>query len=197
MDLFEPLGERILQTVAVPFRRRPETWLVAFGAFGGLPSLLVIATHVVPDGAARIANLAVTPLLAGGCMVLFEPWRARRGDEVRRIDRFFHGSLFAQAFALVRYALAGRTDVPRARSRSPGTSAWAAASMATPCRHKRCRCTPSNRAPARSAVRRLARLPVAARISRRARPRRPKPNPATRVAMRAAIARPRADSRVQ
>ena len=34
-------------------------------------------------------------------------WRARRGDDVLRIDRFACGYLFALSLALVRYFFAG------------------------------------------------------------------------------------------
>ena len=39
-------------------------------------------------------------------MVAMGHWRARRGDEVLRINRFVYGFLFAAALALVRYVFA-------------------------------------------------------------------------------------------
>ncbi len=120
--LFEALGEFLLQAVgeallelgchslAEPFRRPPKPWLAAIGyalfgtAFGGL-SLLVFSGNLVPPPW-RVVNLVVTPLAVGGLMVLMGMWRARRGQPILRIDRFFYGYLFALSLALVRFFFA-------------------------------------------------------------------------------------------
>lgn len=120
--LFETLGEFLLQAVgeallelgfhslAEPFRRPPKPWLAAIGyalfgaAFGGL-SLWVFSNNLVPPPW-RVANLVVTPLAVGGLMVLMGLWRARRGQPILRIDRFFYGYLFALSLALVRFFFA-------------------------------------------------------------------------------------------
>ncbi|EHR70749.1 hypothetical protein BurJ1DRAFT_1897 [Burkholderiales bacterium JOSHI_001] len=40
-------------------------------------------------------------------MSLLGRWRAKRGDEVLRIDRFAHGYLFAIGLAIIRFEFAG------------------------------------------------------------------------------------------
>lgn len=121
--LFEILGEFVLQalgealleiglhSLAEPFRRAPNPWLAAlgyllFGALLGALSLLVFPGYLVPRPW-RTVNLFVTPFAVGGLMVLMGHWRARRGEEVLRINRFTYGFLFAAALALVRYVFAG------------------------------------------------------------------------------------------
>lgn len=121
--LFEILGEFLLQAVgealleiglhalAAPFKRTPHPWLAASGytlfgaALGGL-SLLLFPAYLVPPPW-RVLNLFLTPFAVGGLMVLMGQWRARRGEEVLRINRFLYGFLFAAALALVRYVFAG------------------------------------------------------------------------------------------
>jgi hypothetical protein len=121
--LIEVLGEFILQvlgeaflelgfhSLAEPFRKPPDPWIAALGytlfgcIFGGL-SLLAFAAHLTPAGVPRLLNLLLTPLAVGLCMVALGRWRARRGDSVLRIDRFFYGYLFALGFALVRFSFA-------------------------------------------------------------------------------------------
>lgn len=121
--LFEVVGEFLLQAVieilvelgvhslAEPFRKRPSPWLAAFGyavfgaTAGGL-SLLVFPHHLTPEDW-RIAHLLATPVAVGIGMMLLGRWRARRGDDVLRIDRFACGYLFALSLALVRYFFAG------------------------------------------------------------------------------------------
>ena len=120
--LFEILGEFLLQavgealleislhTLAAPFKRTPNPWLAALGyllfgaALGGLSLLLF--PHYLVAGPWRLANLFLTPFAVGGLMVAMGHWRARRGDEVLRVNRFVYGFLFAAALALVRYVFA-------------------------------------------------------------------------------------------
>lgn len=120
--IFELIGEFLLQvfaealvelglhSIAEPFRREPNPWLAAigyalFGALLGGLSLLVFPANFAP-GAWRLVNLAFTPVAAGLTMCLIGRWRARRGEEVLRIDRFAYGYLFALSLGLVRYAFA-------------------------------------------------------------------------------------------
>lgn len=111
--LFEVLAEFGLRSLGEPFRQRREAspWLAALGytiygaAAGGL-SLLVFPLAMLQHPAARIANLALTPLLSGLAMSLVGAWRRRRGDELIRLDRFSYGVMFALAMALVRYFFA-------------------------------------------------------------------------------------------
>jgi hypothetical protein len=109
--LVEALMELGLHSVAEPFRRTPNPWLAAIGyaiigaVLGGL-SLLALPVHLTPAGVARIANLLLTPIAVGGCMVALGAWRANRGERLLRIDRFSYGYLFALSFAIVRFYFA-------------------------------------------------------------------------------------------
>ncbi len=116
--ILELLGEFLLQVVgealfeigfhslAEPFRRPPNPWLAAigyalFGAILGGISLLAFPNNLVPE-AWRVANLVATPIAVGAIMTLMGAWRARRGQQVLRIDRFAYGYLFALFIALIR-----------------------------------------------------------------------------------------------
>ena len=118
--LFQIIGELLLQVAGAvlvelgfhalsePFRTPPNPWLAAigyflFGAiFGGI-SLLIVSSYLVTDPKWRIINLIVTPLTVGILMSVIGRWRARRGQDVLRIDRFAYGYLFALSFALIRF----------------------------------------------------------------------------------------------
>lgn len=121
--LFEILGEFVLQalgellfelglrSLAAPFQRDSSPWFAGLGYFflgclaGGV-SLLVVAQHLTPAGAPRLANLVLTPLMAGLLMALLGRWRGRRGDRLLRIDRFAYGYLFAIGLAIIRFVFA-------------------------------------------------------------------------------------------
>jgi hypothetical protein len=72
---------------------------------GGL-SLLVFKQHLTPAGAMRTLNLILTPLAVGLIMTILGRWRARRGEDVLRLDRFAYGYLFALGLAVVRFKFA-------------------------------------------------------------------------------------------
>ncbi|CAN5330685.1 hypothetical protein BH11PSE9_BH11PSE9_13580 [soil metagenome] len=120
--LIEVFGEFILQCfaevlvefglhwVAEPFRRRPSPWIAAlgyalFGAILGGLSLLVFPSNFATRPW-RLLNLIVTPLAVGGAMATLGAWRARRAEDLWRIDRFGFGYVFALSLALVRYVYA-------------------------------------------------------------------------------------------
>lgn len=114
--LFQIVGEVLvelgLHSLAQPFRKQPSMWLAVLGyvVLGGLLGALSLwawPDHLTRDGWPRLANLVVTPVLAGLVMALLGRWRARRGDPVLRIDRFACGYLFALAVAVVRFNFAG------------------------------------------------------------------------------------------
>lgn len=107
----EALLELGFHSLAEPFRRPPNPWLAAigyaiFGAVLGGLSLLVFPSHLTPPGTARIANLVLTPVAVGGCMVAIGAWRAKRGESLLRIDKFSYGYLFALGLAVTRYKFA-------------------------------------------------------------------------------------------
>jgi hypothetical protein len=109
--VFEALAEVGLRSLVEPFRRPPNPWLAAFGyallgaAAGGL-SLVAFPAHLVTSHGLRIANLIITPIAVGLLMGVMGAWRARRGEQLLRIDRFACGYLFAVCLALVRFAFA-------------------------------------------------------------------------------------------
>ena len=112
--LLQIIGETLLEmglhSMAEPFRRPPNPWLAALGytligaIVGGL-SLLAFPHNFVPE-TWRVVNLIATPIAAGACMALLGMWRAKRGDDVLRIDRFLYGYLFALSLGVVRFVFA-------------------------------------------------------------------------------------------
>lgn len=106
--LFEVLGEIGLQSLAEPFRRKPNPWLGAlgyacFGAVAGGLSLWLFPGLFIHSHSAQIANLLLTPILAGGAMAAIGQWRSHQGQDLIRLDRFACGYLFALSMALVRF----------------------------------------------------------------------------------------------
>lgn len=120
--LFQLVGEFILQMVLEAlaelfghaFKRTwrqlgpAKPWLTALGylALGtgaGALSLWLFPTHLIDSGWLRIANLLITPLLAGLLMEAIGNWRERREKEVIKLETFAYGFCFAFAMTLVRY----------------------------------------------------------------------------------------------
>ncbi|MRV73110.1 hypothetical protein GJ700_15480 [Duganella sp. FT92W] len=104
----ELLVEVGLQSIAAPFRKESSPWLAAigyafFGAVAGAISLWLFPDHMVVNVKLRLINLGVTPIATGLCMSLLGAWRARRGQDLIRIDRFSYGYLFALCLGLVRF----------------------------------------------------------------------------------------------
>ncbi len=89
-EVFFELG---LHSLAEPFRKEPKPWLAAvgyvvFGAVIGGLSLLVFPHYLVASKGLRVANAALSPIVAGLSMAIMGKWRARRGQAVLRIDKF-------------------------------------------------------------------------------------------------------------
>lgn len=107
----ELLFELGLRSIAAPFRKESNPWLAAIGyAFlgavcGGI-SLWLFPQHMVAHPTWRLLNLGITPVAAGLSMSLLGAWRANRGQDLIRIDRFSYGYLFAMGLGLVRFAWA-------------------------------------------------------------------------------------------
>ena len=107
---FELLAELGLRSVAEPFRKRPHPALAAtsyliFGLAAGGVSLL-FAPHAFGQGSWRLVNLLVAPIVVGLAMAGLGAWRAKRGQDLVRLDRFMYGYLFAVSFAIVRFQFA-------------------------------------------------------------------------------------------
>jgi hypothetical protein len=74
------------------------------GALTGLISLWAFP-HLFMDAKwLQIANIVVTPILAGGAMAALGAWRRRREQELVRLDTFAFGYVFALAMAVVRFS---------------------------------------------------------------------------------------------
>ena len=85
-------------------------WLIAFAVFGGICggiSLVFKPNLILPTLGLRLANLFVSPAVAGALsyLVARHVWAAR-GASPRH--HFWRGFCFAMAFGLVRFAYAHR-----------------------------------------------------------------------------------------
>jgi hypothetical protein len=79
---------------------------VILGAVAGGISLLIHAEHFTKSMEMRIAVLGLVPFAVGGVMAWLGSWRARRGQDLIRLDKFMYGYLFALSVALVRFFFA-------------------------------------------------------------------------------------------
>ena len=106
--LVELLCELGLHSLGDTFRktRSPVFSTIGFvlwGAMAGGLSLLVFPTSPITNLVLRKVNLIVTPLIAGGAMMLVGRLRDRRGATLVRLDRFGYAFVFAFAMAVVRF----------------------------------------------------------------------------------------------
>ena len=107
----ELIVELIGRSVKEPFRRpKPiHPWLAAigygiFGAIAGAFSLWMLPSLFISTEWLRIANLVISPLLAGLMMERLGAWRRLKNQETIRLDTFVCGFIFALSMALVRFA---------------------------------------------------------------------------------------------
>ncbi len=85
-------------------------WLIAFAVFGAICgglSLIFAPKLILPILGLRIANLLISPLIAGGLSYLVARyvWSARGSSPTHH---FWRGFCFALAFGLIRFAYAHR-----------------------------------------------------------------------------------------
>ena len=104
----EVLCEFGLQSIAAPFRQKPNPWFAAvgyvfFGAIAGMLSLWLFPKLFFSSHFGRISGLIFTPILAGGAMSAMGAWRRHRDQELISLDRFTYGYLFAIVMALFRF----------------------------------------------------------------------------------------------
>lgn len=78
---------------------------VLLGALLGWISYLFFPQHLISHPYIRVVNLVITPIAVGMALGAIGAWRAKRGTELVRLDKFAYGYAFALAFALVRFAL--------------------------------------------------------------------------------------------
>ena len=79
---------------------------IVWGAVAGAISLLILPNSVIANPVFRQINVLVTPLVAGGVMMLIGRQRGKRGQSIVRLDRFGYAYAFALAMAVVRYVWA-------------------------------------------------------------------------------------------
>jgi hypothetical protein len=110
--VLEALAELIGHSIKAPFLR-PRTvrpWLAAigyliFGAAAGGLSVWLVPELFIKAPWLRVANLILTPLVAGLMMEAIGSWRDRREKELLGLDSFAYGFCFALAMAVVRFAI--------------------------------------------------------------------------------------------
>ena len=122
--LFELFGELLLQIafellaefgwrgLGAPFRKSAHPLVAgvgyaAFGAIAGGLSLWVFPNLFIASHLGRVANVVVTPILAGAAMAMLGAWRRRRDQSTVLLDRFAYAFIFAMAMALVRFRFGG------------------------------------------------------------------------------------------
>jgi hypothetical protein len=84
-------------------------WILLFAVFGGITgglSLLVAPNLLLPNMGLRIANLVVSPLIAGLMSYLAAKHLFSDGRDADQ--HFWRGCMFAFAFGVVRFAYAHR-----------------------------------------------------------------------------------------
>jgi hypothetical protein len=117
------LGEILLQMFAeilaeIGFRSLEDTFkkqrnpvlsalgFALWGAMAGGVSLLIFPNSPISNIDLRILNLIITPLIAGGVMMLIGRARNKRGQSLVKLDRFGYAFAFAFAMAVIRFVWA-------------------------------------------------------------------------------------------
>jgi hypothetical protein len=109
-ELAVELGYHRLAETLRERSRNPVLATIGFVIWGGIAggiSLLIFPYSVVTDPTFRQLNLVVTPLLAGFVMTAIGRLRARKGQDLVRLDRFGYAFAFALSMATVRFIWAG------------------------------------------------------------------------------------------
>lgn len=108
---FELLAELGLHSLKHAARkpRDPVLATIGFailGVIAGGISLLILPNSLIPGIELRWINLFLTPLAAGGIMMLIGRQRDKRGRALVGLDRFGYAVVFAFAMAVVRFVWA-------------------------------------------------------------------------------------------
>ena len=106
--IFESLAELGARSLADTVKKPKNPVLSAigfilWGAMAGGISLLILPKSMISNLVFRQINVLVTPLVAGGVMMLIGRQRGKRGQSLVRLDRFGYAFAFALAMAVVRY----------------------------------------------------------------------------------------------
>jgi len=67
-------------------------------------SSLLVGELLLPKSFAGL-NIAISPLVVGGFMMMLGRWREKKGKHARDLEHFLYGYVFALAFAVMRYSL--------------------------------------------------------------------------------------------
>lgn len=111
--IFEIFAEMVEHKVAKKYNRKRASPLMAglgyilMGAIAGGLSLLIMPHSLINDETLRIANLMITPVMAGIVMATIGRWRDNRDQDLMRLDHFWYGYLFALSMAVVRFVWVG------------------------------------------------------------------------------------------
>lgn len=105
---FEFLAELGARSVADTLKKLKNPVLsgigfILWGAMAGGISLLILPKSMISNLVFRQINVLLTPLVAGGVMMLIGRQRGKRGQSLVRLDRFGYAFAFALAMAVVRY----------------------------------------------------------------------------------------------
>jgi hypothetical protein len=106
--LFECLAELGLHSLSDTLTkpRNPVLSTIGFviwGAIAGGLSLLIFPHSPIASLQLRQANLLITPIIAGGVMMLIGRQRNARGQTLVKLDRFSYAFVFAFTMAVVRF----------------------------------------------------------------------------------------------
>ncbi|WP_404370624.1 hypothetical protein AB5I39_02315 [Sphingomonas sp. MMS24-J45] len=106
--VIECLSEAGLHMFAEASEKPPNAFVsvllyTIFGTIAGALSLLILPHPFITNLALREANVLITPLIAGGAMMLVGRWRDKKGQERFGIDRFGYAFVFALSMALIRF----------------------------------------------------------------------------------------------
>ena len=106
LEVLVEMGAHGLKRGRSPFH--PSISVAIYVLLGGLlgwVSYLFFPQHFISHPYIRIVNLIVTPIAVGLALGAIGSWRAKRGIELVRLDKFAYGYTFALAFALARFSL--------------------------------------------------------------------------------------------
>ncbi len=105
IQLLAEMGAQRLSRVRSP--AHPAISFVMYVVLGGFLGCLsyLFFPQLISHPYARVANLILTPLAVGLSVGAIGAWRAKRGTERVRLDKFVYGYAFALAFALARFTL--------------------------------------------------------------------------------------------
>jgi hypothetical protein len=107
-ELLMELGQHIL--IGPPKKPRNPIFsaigFILWGAIAGGISLWILPHSPISDPVYRTINLILTPLAAGGFMMLIGRKRIKKGQPLVGLDRFGYAFAFALSMAIVRFVWA-------------------------------------------------------------------------------------------